>query len=50
MKINLITAFVLALPLLLIGAVAQAEEQSPDVPPEKLSSSCGRSWSILRRS
>ena len=36
MKTNLITA-VLALPLLLIGAVAHAEEQSPDVPLEKLS-------------
>lgn len=37
MKTNLINALVLALPLLLIGTVAQAEAQSPDVPPEKLS-------------
>jgi hypothetical protein len=37
MKRTLFSAFALALPLLFIGAVAQAEAQSPDVPPEKLS-------------
>jgi hypothetical protein len=37
MKTNLITAAILALPLLLIGAVVQAEEQLTDLPPEKVS-------------
>jgi hypothetical protein len=37
MKTSLITTFVLAFPLLLIGAAVRAEEQSTDVPPEKVS-------------
>ena len=37
MKTNLISAFILAVPLLLIGAVAQAQEQSTGIPPEKVS-------------
>jgi hypothetical protein len=37
MKMILISAFVLVLPLLFISAAIQAEEQSTDAPPEKVS-------------
>lgn len=37
MTTNQVSAFILALSLLLMGGVAQAEEQSTDAPPEKVS-------------